>query len=129
MPRGHGDRFGLARVVGRSMEPTLRPGDRLVVCYGPPTRLLRPGRLVVVRLPAGAEGPRPTAVKRLAGRDPSDPGKWWVERDNPREGVDSWLVGGIPEPDLLAVVLGRLPRWLRGRLGTRPVTPDHDMKG
>ncbi len=33
---------------------------------------------------------------------------WWVERDNPAEGVDSWLVGPIGADDVLATVLLRL---------------------
>lgn len=91
------------------MEPTLRDGDVLLVGWGMP---VRPGRLAVVRLPEGPRGARGLAVKRVTGRDPGDPTRLWVERDNPREGVDSWLVGGIPDDDVCAVVLGRMPRWL-----------------
>jgi hypothetical protein len=79
------------------MEPTLHAGDRLLVHYGARPRS---GRLAVVRLPG-----RPVAVKRL-GRRVED--GWWVERDNPAEGVDSWLVGVIPDEDVLACVLVRL---------------------
>lgn len=120
-------RVGLARVRGRSMEPTLRAGDRLVLRYGVP---VRPGDLVVVRLPD-----RGTAVKRAWRRDgrgpdgsasdgpaPDDPSPdvpaWWVERDNAAAGVDSWLLGAVPERDILAVVIGRWwprPSLLRGR--------------
>lgn len=99
------------------MEPTLHEGDRLLVRYGVAPRA---GRLAVVRLPDGADGPRPVAVKRVTGRAPGEPGSWWVERDNPREGVDSWLVGGIPEADVVAVVLTRLPP--RMPPGLRPST-------
>jgi hypothetical protein len=90
-------RWGVAVVEGRSMLPTLRPGDRLLVRWGASPR---PGRLVVVRLPDGV-----VAVKRAFRRD--GPG-WWVERDNPAEGVDSWQVGAIPDDDVLAVVRARL---------------------
>ena len=92
-------RVGLARVHGRSMEPTLRAGDLLVVLHG-----LRPrtGGLAVVRLPDGT-----VAVKRATSHGP-DGG--WVERDNPAEGVDSWAVGAIPDDDVVARVLVRLPR-------------------
>ena len=92
-------RIGLARVHGRSMEPTLRAGDRLVVAHG-----LRPrrGGLAVVRLPDGV-----LAVKRATSHGPDG---WWVERDNPAEGVDSWRVGAIPDHDVVARVLLRLPR-------------------
>ena len=94
---GPGTRLGVAVVRGRSMLPTLRDGDRLLVVHGAPPRV---GRLAVVRLPDGV-----LAVKRVSRREP---GGWWVERDNPAEGVDSWTVGAIPERDLVAVVVARL---------------------
>jgi SOS-response transcriptional repressor LexA len=91
-------------VRGRSMRPTLRDGDRLLVRRGARVRV---GALVVVRLPGG----RPEAVKRVVHRQDA---AWWVERDNPAEGVDSWLVGAIPDRDVLGVVRARV--WPRPRL-------------
>jgi phage repressor protein C with HTH and peptisase S24 domain len=79
------------------MEPTLREGDVLLVLHGARPRV---GRLLVVRLPDGV-----LAVKRVARREPDG---WWVERDNPAEGVDSWSVGAIPDRDVVARVLGRI---------------------
>jgi hypothetical protein len=79
------------------MRPTLRPGDLLLIRYGGRPRV---GRLAVVRLPG-----RGLAVKRVSRRDP---GGWWVERDNPAAGVDSWLVGAIPDVDVVALVVCRL---------------------
>ena len=94
-------RVGLVRVQGRSMRPTLRPGDRLLVSYH---AVPAPGDLVVVRLPGGT-----VAVKRALSREPQG---WWVERDNPLEGVDSWSVGAVRDHDVLAVVRGRVwPIW------------------
>ena len=99
-------RWGVAVVRGRSMEPTLYDGDRLVVHHGAAPRV---GQLVVVRLPA-----RGVAVKRATLRQPVGEGTgWWVERDNPTEGVDSWQVGAIPDADVVAVVRARL--WPRRR--------------
>ena len=95
-------RVGFAVVHGRSMLPTLREGDRLLVLHGARPR---PGRTAVVRLPDGV-----LAVKRVTRRDP---GGWWVERDNPAEGVDSWSVGAIPDRDVVARVLLRV--WPRPR--------------
>jgi SOS-response transcriptional repressor LexA len=83
-------------VRGRSMEPTLYDGDQLLVRYGGD---VRPGNLVVVRLPGG-----PLSVKRAAFRDADG---WWVERDNPAEGVDSWQVGAVPIADVVGTVLWR----------------------
>ena len=90
-------RLGMAVVRGRSMLPTLRDGDRLLVVHGATPRV---GRLAVVRLPDGV-----LAVKRLTRREP---GGWWVERDNPDEGVDSWTVGAVPDAEVLAGVVARL---------------------
>jgi phage repressor protein C with HTH and peptisase S24 domain len=86
------------------MAPTLTDGDRLLVVTG--ARLARAERLVVVVLPTaeGATG-GVVAVKRLVHREPD--GGWWVERDNPREGVDSWQVGAVPADGLLGVVVAR----------------------
>jgi Peptidase S24-like len=90
-------------VRGRSMLPTLHDGDLLLVRGGPRAqRRAREGRLAVVRLPGG----RPVSVKRLGLRDGDG---WWVERDNPAEGVDSWQLGvPVPDADLLGVVAARL---------------------
>lgn len=84
------------------MEPTLRDGDRILVLWGGGARV---GRLAVVRLPDSADGPRPVAVKRVTGPAPGEPGSWWVERDSPTHGVDSWSVGAIPTADVLGAVL------------------------
>ena len=105
-----GRRLGVAVVSGRSMEPTLHDGDRLLVLWGGRPR---PGRLAVVRLPPSERGPRPVSVKRVTGTAPGEPGAWWVERDSLAEGVDSWHVGGIPDADVLGRVLVRLPDFSR----------------
>lgn len=120
-------RFGLATVRGASMQPALYDGDVLLVRYAVPGTPQRPapGRLVVVRLPPDDDGhPRPLAVKRLAGPAPDGEPGWWVERDNPRVGVDSWTVGAIPADDVLAAVVARVwpPRW-RAPWPPRPPRP------
>ena len=89
------------------MEPTLHEGDRLLVLYGARPRR---GMLAVVLLPDDESGAaRPMAVKRIAGPDPDGSDGWWVERDNPRVGLDSWVVGAIPADGIRARVLFRLP--------------------
>ena len=106
-------RLGLAVVRGRSMLPTLRDGDRLLVRYD---ALPAPGALAVVRLPDGV-----VAVKRL---DHVDERGGWFSRDNPREGRDSWSYGRPSRPDeVLAVVLGRV--WPRPDVRLRPQTGPH----
>ena len=104
MPLSPMRRWGLAVVRGRSMLPTLREGDRLLVHHG-----ARPkqGRLLVVRLPGGV-----VAVKRAGLREPDG---WWVSSDNPVEGVDSAQVGTIPDAAVVAVVRCRVWPPLRRR--------------
>lgn len=100
----------LVRVRGRSMLPTYRDGDVLLVVRGARPR---PGRAAVVRLPDDARGtPRPLSVKRVAGADPHDPARWWVDSDNAAEGVTSFDVGSLPDEDVLAVVVGLVWRAL-----------------
>ena len=84
--------------------------------------LLVLGDVAVVRLPDNARGaPRPVSVKRILGRDPDDPQRWWLDSDNAREGLTSFDVGSIAGEDVLAVVLGRIaPRPGRVRA---PQTP------
>jgi phage repressor protein C with HTH and peptisase S24 domain len=109
--------WGLAVVNGRSMEPTLLPGDRVLVRYG---ARVRPGDLVLVDLPPGPDGPRPLAVKRATRRESGD--RWWVESDNPSHGTDSRTLGALPASAVRARVVLRLPRWAR-RAGTPPAKP------
>jgi SOS-response transcriptional repressor LexA len=78
------------------MLPTLTDGDLLLVDRSRPVAR---GSLVVVRLPG-----RPVAVKRATYAEPAG---WWVERDNPRVGVDSWTVGAIAQHDIVGVVVLR----------------------
>lgn len=98
------------------MVPTLHEGDLLLALWGAP---VRPGRVCVVTLPPDGRGrPRPVSVKRVTGRDPDAADRWWVDADNPREGVTSFDVGSLPEADVHAVVVARVaprPRWLLGR--------------
>ena len=102
MPGSPMRHWGLAVVRGRSMLPTLREGDRLLVHHGAPPKQ---GRLLVVRLPGGM-----VAVKRAGLREPDG---WWVSSDNPAEGVDSSKVGTIPDTAVLAVVRCRVWPLLR----------------
>jgi nickel-type superoxide dismutase maturation protease len=101
-------------VAERSMEPTLRPGDWLLV-----RRAVRPGRLVRIaagQLVVATHPGRPglLLVKRAARREG---GGWWLESDNPGAGaVDSGRFGPVP-PELIG---GRvLLRYRRARRAGR----------
>jgi nickel-type superoxide dismutase maturation protease len=89
--------LGLAVVRGISMQPSLQPGDRLLIRYG---GVPRAGRLVVVRLPD-----RPIAVKRAVRRLADG---WDVRSDNPAAGTDSRTLGAVSESDVVAVVVCRV---------------------
>ncbi len=97
----------MARVHGDSMQPTLRPGDRLLVRYG---ARVRPGRLVLARFADGI-----LTVKRATERRTTASGRpgWWLTSDDPDAGVDSRHRGPVPDADVLAVVVARI--WPRPR--------------
>lgn len=113
--------FALVRVSGRSMEPTLHAGDLLLV-----TRLgrgVRAGDVVICDLPPDGDGrARPRAVKRLHGRDPDNPGRWWIDSDNPAAGLTSFdpTVGSLADDAVRSRALLRISR-KRGEWGMRRV--------
>ncbi len=95
-------------VRGRSMLPTLRPGDRLLVRS---RRTPRAGDVVVARFADGTP-----VVKRAAGRRGHG---WWLLSDNAAEGVaDSRARGVVPDDAVLGVAVCRV--WPRpGRVRRR----------
>lgn len=103
--------LGVAVVRDRSMLPTLRDGDRLLLRYGVRPRV---GEVVVARFRDGT-----LVVKRAAERRRTTTGRegWWLLSDNAEEGrADSRARGAVPDEDVLAVARWRL--WPRpGRLG------------
>lgn len=85
------------------MQPTLFERDLLLLSriYGP----VMPGLIVVADLPGG----RGLGVKRV-GEGPADDAAdtVWLERDNPRQGSDSWLFGPVPREAVIGRVVARL---------------------
>ena len=96
-------------MTGRSMLPTLREGDRLLVSHGAPVGA---GDLVVARFADGT-----LAVKRAVERRTTRTGEpgWWLLSDNAAEGLDSRHRGPVADTDVVAVV--RLRLWPSPRLG------------
>lgn len=99
--------FGMALVRGKSMEPALRDGDRLLVQYAAP---VRPGSVVLARFIDDT-----LAVKRAVEARPTRTGEpgWWLLSDNEAQGVDSRHRGVVAQSQVLAVV--RLRIWPPGR--------------
>ena len=97
-----GGRYGMARVHGRSMTPTLGDGDRLLVSYA---AVPADGDVVVARFPDGT-----VAVKRAVEQRTLRSGDtgWWLLSDNPDEGVDSRHRGPVSTESVLGVVRLRL---------------------
>jgi nickel-type superoxide dismutase maturation protease len=88
-------------VVGHSMRPTLREGDRLLARRIDDATALRPGDVVVVRRP---DRPDLVLVKRIVRRE--DDG-WWVQGDNEGRSDDSRTFGAVPDAGVLARVVLR----------------------
>ncbi|MBG0829601.1 S26 family signal peptidase [Planomonospora sp. ID67723] len=131
-------------VNGRSMEPTLRPGQRVLIRRRP-GRGLRPGALVLLRGPGTAGGavpgngfhdppgtapllikrviavpgdPVPAEFERSTGTPAGSPvpeGKIIIRGDNPRYSVDSLMTGFYGIDTVIGTAL-RPPAVCRGRL-------------
>jgi signal peptidase I len=93
--------FRRVLVSGPSMAPALRHGDQLLVDMRPVRRPVRPGDVVVVRLPD-----RPLAVKRVVRLEAD--GEVWVEGDNPFGSTDSRDLGGVPALAVVGRAVARL---------------------
>ena len=110
-----GRRYGMAVVRGRSMEPTLSDGDRLLVSYAAAPAA---GDVVLAQLADDTVAVK-RAVEQRSLRS-GGPG-WWLLSDNPDEGVDSRHRGPVGDGDVRAVVLGRV--WPSPRLGRHLTHP------
>ena len=89
------------RVAGRSMCPTLAPGDLVFLA---PHRVPQVGDLVVARHPSRTDQ---WWVKRVAERREGD--RLWLVGDNPSESTDSRTQGAVPP----ALVRGTVTSVLR----------------
>ena len=117
----------LITIEGRSMEPTLHDGDRVIIDAGIRGRAVRRGDLVLLRGRAEREG---FALKRVAGRAGDvlrdvgratgrvPPRMLVVLSDNATvQGGDSRTMGPIPEEFVVGKMVHRLAR----RTATRAV--------
>jgi len=108
----------LVRVEGDSMIPAYRSGDAVLVARKWAAGPIRPGDVVVCRLPPGLPGPGEYLIKRVTA---VAAGEVTLRGDGPRS-YDSRTFGAIPRACLLGRVIARLTR-TRGaaaRLGILP---------
>ncbi len=118
-------------VIGPSMEPTLRHGDRVIVdLWTYRRRAPLPGEIAVFMGPDGlpivkrvVSGPLPATDPRtgplLDPVRPDEP-RFWVEGDASNS-ADSRLFGPVPQGRFLGRVLGRYwPLSRAGRIGSSP---------
>lgn len=92
--------FGLRliRVIGPSMQPTLRNGQIWCASRGS----IRPGHLIVFREPGR---PALLTVKRAVSRNPDG---WWVEGDNQDSSRDSRHYGPVADGEIVAILRFRV---------------------
>lgn len=99
-------------VAGRSMEPALLAGDRVLVDrWTYRQRAPRTGEIVLVRAAGGAAW-----VKRVAARPGASPDELWVVGDNPSNSADSRQFGPLPRDAVRGRVFCRY--WPPSRAGT-----------
>ncbi len=130
-------RFAIVEVLGASMEPTLKQGDRVVIrrfTQARRSRGLRVGDIVVLReappgcvAPSARIGPRPRWVIKRVVAVPGEPVPTWFDGvlakdvgrpvptdqmvvigDNPHRSVDSRALGYIPIANVSGVMIRRL---------------------
>ncbi|HXV76359.1 MAG TPA: nickel-type superoxide dismutase maturation protease [Candidatus Polarisedimenticolaceae bacterium] len=100
-----------AVVAGRSMEPSLRDGDRVIVDLWTYDR--RPPRVGEVVLISAPETDGAWIVKRVARRGAR--GELWLLGDNPRSSLDSRQWGWLPADRVVGRVVFRY--WPPSRFG------------
>lgn len=88
--------FTTVQIIGPSMAPAMRTGDYWLVWR---TKRLRPGDAALLRHPLR---PDLLIVKRLVTQP--EPGRWWVEGDNPVVSDDSRSFG----PVAASAIVGRI---------------------
>ncbi|MEV6302604.1 S26 family signal peptidase [Actinoplanes sp. NPDC051861] len=112
-----------ATVSGQSMQPTLAPGDRILVLRRWLARRPRRDDVVVVRMavPTRAGMARRLMVKRIGGAHGDrpvffdqmlllGPREIFVVGDNPEQSFDSRDFGTLTLDDVVGTMLCRLPR-------------------
>ena len=87
------------------MQPTLEPGDRVLVRRLRREPLPSLGSVIVTWHPQRSEL---RLIKRLSRVDRTG---LWLLGDNPAESTDSRQLGAVPTNLMIGEVVGRLPLW------------------
>jgi nickel-type superoxide dismutase maturation protease len=90
-------------VAGRSMVPTLEPGDWLIAVRAGP---IRRGNVVVVRHP-DRDLELVKRVAALPGEEGLESDRYLVVGDNPEESTDGRSFGSVPRSSIAGVVVAR----------------------
>ncbi|MGH2418213.1 MAG: S26 family signal peptidase [Candidatus Limnocylindria bacterium] len=101
----------VVEVRGRSMSPTLLPGDRLLAVRGSP----RPGDVVL------APDPRAPARELIKRVDWIGPSGVHLRGDNPAASTDARTFGGVPAAAIAWRAIARY--WPLDRAGQIPAAP------
>ncbi|MDQ7007711.1 MAG: S26 family signal peptidase [Acidobacteriota bacterium] len=113
----------MVTIQGRSMLPTLHPGDR-ALALGPPgiTRFISAGDLVLAEVPGRRPGHRDLVIKRVERVLSTPQGRFFrLAGDNRARSRDSRRFGALPAAALRGLVIWR---WAHSpRAGSRPAEP------
>ena len=101
--------YGLARVCGESMEPTLQDGDILIVRLN---QVPKDQDIIVLTSDGNDAFEHDELVKRYYA-ERSNENQIWVEGDNKEESLDSRLAGTLNRENINGIVVFDITKFFR----------------